>query len=138
VNAQHKAKKELLKDEIASLIAERLKLHDENQQLKEGLSDLSSAKQADVENIHHLQMDISQLKSNVLKVEGYVIDQHKFGFEKALQQVKYFYKISLDEGNFDVGKDFYNGELIPVDEIPYDDTPEEGNVHDHDRVDAEK
>jgi len=61
-----------------------------------------------------LQKEISQLKLNVSEAEGFVIDQHKLRFEKALQQAKYFYKIPLDEGNFDVGKDFYNGELIPI------------------------
>jgi len=27
--------------------------------------------------------------------------------------------------NFDVGKNFHNVELIPIEEIPYNDTPEE-------------
>ena len=47
------------------------------------------------------------------------------GIEKALQQAEYFYKIPLDAGNFDVGKDFYKGELIPVGEIPYDGSPKD-------------
>ena len=93
LNSQYKAEKESLKGEIASLIAERLKLHDENQPPKEGLSDLSSAKQADAEIIHHLRLEISQLKSNLSEAEGYVIEQRKLGFDKALQQAKYFYKI---------------------------------------------
>jgi len=33
-----------------------------------------------------------------------------------------FYKIPIDEGNFDVKKDFYNGELMSINEIPEDDT----------------
>jgi len=49
------------------------------------------------------------------------LEQHKLGFEKALQQAKYFYKIPIDECNFDVKKDFCNGELIPVNEIPEND-----------------
>ena len=47
-------------------------------------------KQIDAKTIHHLQMEISQLKLNVFVAEGYVIEQHKVGFEKALQQAKYF------------------------------------------------
>lgn len=31
----------------------------------------------------------------------------------------------LDLENFDVGKNFHNVELIPIEEIPYNDTPEE-------------
>jgi len=66
VNVQHEIEKESLKDEIAYLTAERLKFQDENQQLKENLSDLSVAKQIDAKTIHHLQMEISQLKLNVV------------------------------------------------------------------------
>jgi len=47
------------------------------------------------------------LKLNVSEAEGFVIDQHKLGFDKTLQQAKYFYRIPLDVGNFDLGKDFY-------------------------------
>ena len=28
-----------------------------------------------------------------------------------------FYRIPLDEGNFDVGKDFYREQLVPIEEI---------------------
>ena len=83
--------------------------------LKEGLFDSSSAKQVDAETIHHLQVEISQLKLNVFVAEGYLIEQHKLGFDKTLQQAKYYYKIPLDEGNFNIDKDFYNGELVPID-----------------------
>jgi len=38
----------------------------------------------------------------------------------------------LNEGNFDVQKDFYNGNLIPIEEIPYEEGQEEeaANVDD--------
>jgi len=84
LNVQHEAEKESLKDEIAYLIAEWLKLHDDNQHLKEKLSDLFVAKEVDNETIHLLQKEISQLKLNVYEAEGFVIDQHKLGFNKAL------------------------------------------------------
>jgi len=90
VNAQYKDEKEPLKDEIVGLTGESLKLHGENQQLKEGLFDLSFAKQADAEHIHHLQLEISQLKLNESEAKDYVIEQHKLGFDKAFQQAKYF------------------------------------------------
>lgn len=51
-------------------------------------------------------------------------EQHQLGFKKALKQVAYFYKTPLDEGKFDVGKDFYQGKLILVTYFP---TEESGN-----------
>jgi len=63
---------------------------------------LSAAEQVDSETIHLLQKEIDQLKLNVFEVEGFLIDQHKLNFDIVLQQVKYFYKIPFDEGNFDV------------------------------------
>jgi len=43
----------------------------------------------------------------------------------------------LDEGNFDVGKDFHNGELIPIDDIPYDETPKDENGHGYKQIEVE-
>lgn len=40
------------------------------------------------------------------------------GFTKALQHAKYLYKISFDEGNFDIRKDFYKENLVRIEEIP--------------------
>jgi len=68
-----------------------------------------------------MEKEINQLKANVFEDESFVIEQHKLGFDKALQQAIYFYKIPVDEGNFDVKKDFYNGELIPINEISDED-----------------
>lgn len=50
-------------------------------------------------------------------VEDNVLDQHELGFQKALQQVAFFYNIPLEEGKFDVGKDFYLGQLKSIEEI---------------------
>ena len=120
VHAHCEAEEESLKDEIVGLTAERLSFQDEIQKLKGGLTDLSVAKHADVEMINQLEHKINKLEKDLAEAENFVVDQHRLGFSKALQQAKYFYKIPLDEGNFDVGKDFYNGELIPVNDIPYD------------------
>ena len=68
-----------------------------------------------------MEEEIKQLKVDVFEAESFILEQHKLGFDKALQQAKYFYKIPIDEGNFDVKKDFYNGELISVNEIPEED-----------------
>jgi len=44
----------------------------------------------------------------------------------------------LDEGNFDVGKDFHNEELIPVNDIPYNEVSEEEATHEDENVDIEE
>jgi len=64
---------------------------------------------------------------SVFEAKSFIFEQHKLGFDKTLQQVKHFYKIPIDEGIFDVKKDFYNGELIHVNEIPEEDS-EDVNV----------
>jgi len=40
------------------------------------------------------------------------------GFTNALHKVEYFYKIPMNSGNFDVMKDLYKGQLVPVRDIP--------------------
>ena len=74
-----------------------------------------------------MKKEIEQLKVNVFEAEKFILEQHKLGFDKALLQAKYFYKILIDEGNFVLKKDFYNGELISVSEIPEEDA-EDVNV----------
>jgi len=43
----------------------------------------------------------------------------------------------LNEGNFDVQKDFHNEELIPIDDIPYEEGAEEETTNANDIVDVE-
>jgi len=78
-------------------------------------------KESNTNTIKVMEEEIKQLKVDVFEAESFILEQHKLGFDKALQQAKYFYKIPIDEGNFDVKKDFYNGELISVNEIPEED-----------------
>jgi len=125
LNTQRESEKESLKSKITELNSERLKsdeerkqLLTENQQLNEKMLELSSAKEIDNNAIKLMEKEIDKLKTSVFEVKSFVIEQHKLGFDKALQQAKYFYKIPIDEGNFDMKKDFYNGELVPISEIP--------------------
>lgn len=110
-----------LKNENLKCITENAQLCKENQLLTEKVSALSSANESDKNTIKLMDEEINQLKTNVFEAESFIFEQHKLGFEKALQQAKYFYKIPIDEGNFDVKKDFYNGELVPANEIPDND-----------------
>ena len=110
-----------LENENLKSVEENVRLCKENQGLNEKVSALSSANDSDKNTIKAMDEEIHQLRTNVFEAESFIFEQHKLGFEKALQQAKYFYKIPIDEGNFDVKKDFYNGELIPVNEIPDND-----------------
>jgi len=119
---KQKEEEEVLKNglekENAELKKEKTRLFEGNQDLAEKISTLSSASELDKSTIKLMDEEISQLKANVLEAETFTFEQHKLGFEKVLQQAKHFYNIPIDEGNFDVKKDFYKGELIPVNEIP--------------------
>ncbi|XP_068497947.1 uncharacterized protein [Phaseolus vulgaris] len=110
-----------LKNENLKSSAENAQLFKDNQLLTEKVSTLSSANESDKNTIKLMDEEINQLRTNVFEAESFIFEQHKLGFEKALQQAKYFYKIPIDEGNFDVKKDFYNGELVPANEIPDND-----------------
>ena len=110
-----------MENENLKSVQENVRLCKENLGLNEKVSALSSANDSDKNTIKAMDEEIHQLRTNVFEAESFIFEQHKLGFEKALQQAKYFYKIPIDEGNFDVKKDFYNGELIPVNEIPDND-----------------
>ena len=116
-----------LKNENLKSSEENVRLCKENQILNEKVSALSSANDSDKNTIKVMDEEINQLRTNVFEAESFIFEQHKLGFEKALQQAKYFYKIPIDEGNFDVKKDFYNGELVHVNEIP-DNDAEDVNI----------
>ncbi|XP_068483422.1 golgin IMH1-like [Phaseolus vulgaris] len=118
--AKEDFKKEIveLKNESLRSSEENAQLRKENQLLNERVSALLSTNEADKSTIKLMDEEINQLRTNVFEAESFIFEQHQLGFEKALQQAKYFYKIPLDEGNFDVKKDFYKGELVPANEIP--------------------
>ena len=120
--------KEGLGKEIAELKSENLRsgkenaqLLKENQLLSEKVSTLPFANESDKNTIKLMDEEINQLRTNVFEAESFIFEHHTLGFEKALQQAKYFYKIPIDEGNFDVKKNFYKGELVPANEIPDND-----------------
>ncbi|XP_068501109.1 uncharacterized protein [Phaseolus vulgaris] len=128
---EQEVEKEDLGKEISELKSKNLRsdkenarLLKENQLLHEKVSEISSADESAKNTIKLMDEEISQLKVNVFEAESFIFEQHKLGFDKALQQAKYFYKIRIDEGNFDVKKDVYNGELVPANEIPDNDAEE--------------
>jgi len=61
---------------------------------------------------------VAQLNQQLAELKDHVIEQHDKGFELAVQQATFFYKILTDKGNFDNQKAFFNGELLLLSEIP--------------------
>lgn len=53
-----------------------------------------------------------------MECQQIILYQHEFDFYKDLKQAAYFYDIPIDKGDFDIGKYFYNGKLILVEDIP--------------------
>jgi len=86
------------------------KADEEVRGLKESLSDMALTN-------HRAEEKIEKLLKEVEVSEDSVIEEHENGFKKALQQAAFFYHIPLDEGKFDVDKDFYEGQLVPIDQI---------------------
>lgn len=61
---------------------------------------------------------VAKLEQQLGELQDHVIEQHNKGFDLAVQQVAFFYKIPTDEGKFDSQKAFFKGELLPLAEIP--------------------
>jgi len=79
--------------------------------LKESLSDMALTN-------HRAEKRIEKLLKELEVAEDSVIEEHENGFKKALQQAAFFCHVPLDEGKFDVDKDFHEGQLMPIDQIP--------------------
>lgn len=47
-----------------------------------------------------------------------IILEHIRGFKKALRQMSFLMNVSTEGVNFDIRKDFYQGELVPIGVIP--------------------
>jgi len=98
-------------------------LREEVEELEEEVASLKACRDEDRRRMAHLDQQLAELKDHV-------IEQHDKGFELAVQQAAFFYKIPTDDGNFNNQKAFFNGELLPLSEIPdsgeEDELAEEG------------
>ena len=71
-----------------------VKADEEIRGLKESLSDMTLSNYRSEDKVEKLLKDLEVVEDNVL-------DHHELDFWKALQQAAFFYKIPLDEGNFE-------------------------------------
>jgi len=58
---------------------------------------------------------------DIKDVQRFILRHPELGFQKALNQVILFFKITIDKGKFDVDKDFYDGRVIPITQFLDDD-----------------
>jgi len=89
------------------------------EELKEEVASLKACRDEDRRHVAQLDQQLAELKDHVT-------EQHDKGFELAVQQAAFFYKIPTDDGNFDNQKAFFNGELLPLSEIPDSCEEDEG------------
>ena len=87
------------------------KADEEIKGLKESLSDMALTN-------HRSEEKVEKLLKALEVAEDSVMEEHESGFKKALCQAAFFYNVSLDEGKFNVDKDFHEGQLMPLDQIP--------------------
>jgi len=90
--------------------------------LKQNLTDVTAIKQAKNEQ---LQTALHKVGDDLHRTQDFVLHQHELSFNKALDEAAYFYNVPLNEGKFDVNKDFYKGELVLVDDIRDEEGGEE-------------
>jgi len=121
-NATLLAQKEALEVEVARWkekfeLAERTgrevaeKADNEVKGWKESLSDMGLTNRRAEERIAKLLRELEVAEDSVM-------EEHELGFKKALRQAAFFYNVPLDQGKFDVDKDFYEGQLMSIDQIP--------------------
>ncbi|KAK7382244.1 hypothetical protein VNO80_01034 [Phaseolus coccineus] len=106
--------KQSLDAKIEELTGEQSQVQDEMESIHRELSSMTISH-------HSEQTHREKAEKEVEEAQQYVLEQHKLSFTKSLQQAEYFYKIRINDGNFDVMKDFYKGKLILVRDIPDDD-----------------
>jgi len=78
------------------------KADEEIRGLKGSFSDMALTNHRSEEKTEKLLKELEVTKDSVM-------EEHELGFKKALQQAAFFYNAPLDEGKFDVDKDFYEG-----------------------------
>ncbi|KAK7333817.1 hypothetical protein VNO80_30596 [Phaseolus coccineus] len=62
-----------------------------------------------------------KVKKTLQEFQMYLLVHYEKGFNKVIWQVTYFVNIPMDEGKFDVGKDFYHEELTAFEDIVDED-----------------
>ncbi|BAT88649.1 hypothetical protein VIGAN_05219500, partial [Vigna angularis var. angularis] len=70
---------------------------------------------------HERDSMVTKFQARDLQIEEMhkaIYEEHIRGFEKAKRQIPYVLNMSIEGVDFDVMKDIYQGELVPLKEIP--------------------
>ncbi|KOM56685.1 hypothetical protein LR48_Vigan10g257700 [Vigna angularis] len=90
----------------------------ENEELKKRLITLTCERDA-------LRQTITENQELQDEMTDAIILEHTRGFKKALRQVSYILNVCTEGVNFDIRKDVYQGELVPIDVIPAGSFPDD-------------
>ncbi|KAG2383986.1 uncharacterized protein HKW66_Vig0152510 [Vigna angularis] len=90
----------------------------ENEQLKKSLTILTAEREA-------LRQTITENQELQDEMTDAIILEHTRGFKKALRQVSYILNVCTEGVNFDIRKDVYQGEWVPIDVIPAGSFPDD-------------
>ncbi|KOM25394.1 hypothetical protein LR48_Vigan102s005200 [Vigna angularis] len=90
----------------------------ENEELKTRLIALTCERDA-------LRQTITENQELQDEMTDAIILEHTRGFKKALRQVSYILNVCTEGVNFDIRKDVYQGELVPIDVIPAGSFPDD-------------
>ncbi|XP_017438771.2 uncharacterized protein LOC108344788 isoform X1 [Vigna angularis] len=90
----------------------------ENEELKKRLITLTGERDA-------LRQTITENQELQDEMTDAIILEHTRGFKKALRQVSYILNVCTEGVNFDIRKDVYQGELVPIDVIPAGSFPDD-------------
>ena len=75
--------------------------------------------------------NIARLEQEVVVLKDYVLNVAEEGFNQAVRQAVLLYGVPADNNKFDVGKEVYEGQLIPIEDMPdkgVDGVGEEGEI----------
>ncbi|KOM54361.1 hypothetical protein LR48_Vigan10g025300 [Vigna angularis] len=116
----------------------------QNEELEEAVEGLKSRNQELEETVVTLKEQMNDLLAfnQNLSQAGRdvrpIYEEHSRGFEKAMRQIPYMLNVSIEEVGFDVMKDIYNRELVPLKNIPDEELEAEITVEPTEEVATEE
>lgn len=114
VHSRCEAAKQTQKAKLVELTSDNKKLKEEVELLKSNLNDLIVSPNVEQLRNEGLRKEVEDSRKELKRLKSYILEKHELDFQKVLNQVAYFYQIPINEGNFDVGKDIYKGELMSL------------------------
>lgn len=93
-------------------------LKKDNQDQKATVVSLRIAEKEAREDRDTLHAKVGENKETMEDMRMTIVEEQTRGFKKALRQVSHLLNISTEGADFDVKKDVYHGNLVPLRDIP--------------------